>query len=399
MSDIDQSIILSPPVVQHAGPHGFTVSIEVSCFCVGRVEWGLVADDLSRVAIASEAGLQDGSDQCLCIPVEICPALSVNQNVYYRVVAEPVKYENAYEIYKAAPEATEVRCLQVPHPDQESISMAVVSDTHAKPDVTKLLANRIEQVFPDILVLNGDMCDFLDDDHHPSSVLLSPGQSGSLLSSGGWASSRPILYVSGNHDVRGSLARERTSVFIPGEESGLPYNQALRIGPLAIVTLDSGEDKPDHHPVFGGMADYEAYRKRQAIWLQKVITRPSICEAPFKVAFSHIPLVGLPGENDGTSLEGAANFSGEGAKLWLPELVSAKFHAVICGHTHQWRCQDVPGSSMMKQIVGGGPFEKNAALIVVDADEDSLVIRIENIEGEELHTTRWANECRKSSRE
>ena len=30
----------------------------------------------------------------------------------------------------------------------------------------------------------------------------------------------------------------------------MPYNFALRLGPIALVGLDTGEDKPDAHPVF-----------------------------------------------------------------------------------------------------------------------------------------------------
>jgi acid phosphatase type 7 len=128
-------------------------------------------------------------------------------------------------------------------------------------------------------------------------------------SSGGWVSTRPLLYVPGNHDVRGEHARVRPSILAAGPNPDLPYNMALRIGPLAIVTLDSGEDKPDRHPVFAGTAAYEPYRELQGAWLAAQLRRPDIADAPFRIAFSHIPLRGLPGENDGSILEGHARYT------------------------------------------------------------------------------------------
>ncbi len=41
------------------------------------------------------------------------------------------------------------------------------------------------------------------------------------------------------------------------------YCFVKRIGPLAIVCLDTGEDKPDSRDVWGGMAAYEPYREAQ----------------------------------------------------------------------------------------------------------------------------------------
>src|SRR5690606_5327124 len=138
-------------------------------------------------------------------------------------------------------------------------------------------------------------------------------------------------------------------------QTDLPYNFAIRLGPIALVGLDTGEDKPDAHPVFAGTAAFEPYRELQAAWLKSAVQRPEIAEAPIRIAVCHIPLRGGRGENDGTTLEGFASYSGFGAELWMPTLVQARFAAVISGHTHRHRIDDATESDPVMQVVGGGP--------------------------------------------
>lgn len=173
----------------------------------------------------------------------------------------------------------------------------------------------------------------------------------------------------------------------------MPYCQALRLGPLALITLDTGEDKPDHHPVFAGTAAYEPYRQQQANWLKEAVMRPEIQSAPFKIAACHIPLRGLSGQPDGTTLDDFARFSGFGAKLWLPTLISAGFKAILSGHTHRQRV-DLPTSEIpIHQFVGGGPAPDSSTLTVIDSEgqglESRMTIQVFNLKGEVLHKYRW----------
>ena len=113
------------------------------------------------------------------------------------------------------------------------------------------------------------------------------------------------------------------------------------------------------------------------------MARPEITSAPFKVVFGHIPLRGLPKENDGLSLEGFVAWSGDGARAWLPVLREARVPLVVSGHQHARRVDD-PDEGRPMQVVGGGPDPDNAALIVLEADASSLTaIRISSCEGPE----------------
>ena len=382
-------VFLSPPVVQQATTTGFTVSIEVSRLCIGRVEWGWAADALTNVAVATHHGLVDANDRCLVIPVHFAESATPGRPVFYRVVAQTLDYANAYKLTRGTPVSTAVRKLLLPHAQQEKTVLAVVNDTHENQETLAALTSRLEFTNPDLLIWNGDTCNDFDGRDNPAAILLRPGASGNAPSDGGWASTRSLFVVPGNHDVRGEQAREVVSILAAGPHPQLPYNTAMRIGPLALIGLDTGEDKPDKHPVFAGTAAYEPHRARQAVWLKEQLSRPEIADAPFKVAFCHIPLRGLAGQPDGTTLEGYARFSGQGAKLWLPQLTAAGFRAVVSGHTHQWRSDKPTTDLPISQIVGGGPKPSTATLIVIEATAKQLTIRIEDLAGKPLVTESW----------
>jgi hypothetical protein len=99
--------------------------------------------------------------------------------------------------------------------------------------------------------------------------------------------------------------------------------------------------------------------------------------------FCHIPLRGLPKQNDGLSLQGYAAWSGAGARSWMPVLREARVPLVVSGHMHAWRVDDSDEGHPM-QVVGGGPDPDNATLIVLEADAQSLRVVIQDVSGKEL---------------
>ena len=84
----------------------------------------------------------------------------------------------------------------------------------------------------------------------------------------------------GNHDVRGAHAFK-----MPGHVAtpeGRPF-YAFRSGPVAVICLHTGEDKPDDHPSFKGRVAFDALRAEQARWLAETIRRPELKDAPYRV--------------------------------------------------------------------------------------------------------------------
>ena len=285
-----------------------------------------------------------------------------------------MRYESAYKLHRGEPATGPTQRLVLPDPAAAQVRVAVVNDTHEHLKTVEALAARIEAIQPEVLVWNGDTC---------AAAFNRPEELPRVLLQPGWAATRSLLFVPGNHDVRGACARGIRDCLAAGPDASLPYNVARRHGPLALLTLDTGEDKPDAHPVFAGTAAYEPYRMRQAAWLREALARPEIASAPFKVVFCHIPLRGLPKQNDGLSLKGFAAWSGDGARAWLPVLREARVPLVVSGHTHAWRVDD-PAEGRPMQVVGGGPESDNATLIVLEADAQTLRVVIQDLSGAEL---------------
>ncbi len=379
-------LIISPPVVQHPQADGFSVHFAVSSLATGWVEWGWSADKLDQVAIAAQHGLVQASDLALGIQVRLGEPVPAGKPIYYRVVAQPLAYKNAYQLVRGESVAGQVQRLSLPSASAEQITIAIVNDTHEHQATIDALHQRVEALAPDVLLWNGDTCNDFDAKDDPMQIVLNPGRNVAK----GWATERPLLFVPGNHDVRGQRARELTAGLSGWpNQSDAPYNFALRLGPIALVGLDTGEDKPDAHPVFAGTAAYEPYREHQAAWLKKAIAEPEIAEAPLRLAVCHIPLRGLPGHNDGTTLEGHAYYCGMGAKLWLPILREAGFKAVISGHMHQHRIDDPTDTEPIMQVVGGGPRPEGATLMILRAEGDKVELRVEDLTGKTLHQREW----------
>lgn len=379
-------LITSPPVVQHPAADGFTVHFAVSALATGWVEWGRSADRLDRTAIAARHGLVCASDQALGIRVRLDEPAAAGEPIFYRVVAQPLRYKNAYHLERGEAVAGPVHGLRLPSAQAERVTIAIVNDTHENHRTLEGLHKRLAEVAPDVVVWNGDTCNDFDANDDPMQIVLNPAKDVSR----GWAAKRPLLFVPGNHDVRGQRARELSAGLSgwPGQTE-LPYNFAIRLGPIALVGLDTGEDKPDAHPVFAGTAAYEPYRRQQATWLKSVVERPEITEAPIRFAVCHIPLRGLSGHNDGTTLEGHAYYSGMGAKLWLPILRQARFAAVISGHMHQHRIDDASEAEPVMQVVGGGPQPERATLMILQAGGGKAELRVEDLVGKAISRREW----------
>ncbi|MDZ8120000.1 metallophosphoesterase family protein [Pontiella agarivorans] len=386
-----KALIASPPVVQNPRAAGLGISLAVSGLATAWVEYGFEKDNLAFTAVASQHGLVAADDRVLHIRVNHSEAFPTHTPIYYRVVAQPLHYKNAYKLERGEPQSTPVYALRLPDPNAQNIRVVSINDTHENAETLRRLNTQIEALQPDVLIWNGDTCNDFNGNDAPEQILLNPVNDLSMA----WAATRPLLYSNGNHDVRGERAREIVKIFSPCPESTeLPYNQALRFGPLALVILDTGEDKPDRHPVFAGTAAYEPYRENQAVWLKGVLQQEEIRNAPFKVAVCHIPLRGLEGQPDGTTLKGYARYSGFGARLWLPQLKAAGFQGIISGHTHVAR-HDMPTTDMpVHQFIGGGPKPEQATLTLIDAqlinDQASMLIQITDLHGRVLFKQSFA---------
>ncbi len=76
---------------------------------------------------------------------------------------------------------------------------------------------------------------------------------------------KPIIYARGNHETRGAYAAKLLTALGFDE-----FYYTTDIGPYSFVVLDSGEDKEDSHPEYGGMNNYGTYRADMIDWMKSV---------------------------------------------------------------------------------------------------------------------------------
>lgn len=150
----------------------------------------------------------------------------------------------------------------------------------------------------------------------------------------------PFVYTRGNHETRGPASRELSNyVDSPNGENFYSFEWGNSI----FLILDTGEDKPDTHPVYAGLADYDSYRNKQAAWAMQVVS----------------------------------------SKAWR----KAK-HRVVCGHTHEPKLERAGLNHNFNMVVGGGPKSEkensNTTYIRVDIVGDKLHVALYDIDGKLL---------------
>lgn len=262
-------------------------------------------------------------------------------------------------------------------------SFAVINDTHEHLDSFEKLIAKIDQLNPSVTVWNGDICNQIFSIDKAVDFLLRPRGLA-------YAANRPVLYTPGNHDYRGFESRKLTQIMLPRlpEErdsrfAELNRNFAVRLGDMALIGLDTGEDKPDRHPAWAGLANFEPYRILQTEWLKGALERPEIKSAPYLVAFCHIPLYDdKPNANPGDILPGFADWQRPCSQMWSPLFKKHHLSLLVTAHQHYFRSFDPTPDRPWPQLIGGGPslkHDKHVTVIHGKVSDGQLNIAVHNL--------------------
>jgi 3',5'-cyclic AMP phosphodiesterase CpdA len=356
-------------VVTGPAAEAITILQPLQRHATGYLEFAVEDGAFQRVD-AERAGLLPFAEHVLKFRL---PPLPAGKVVRYRCVARTagwVKVKQFYhgELRMGEPRASAERSFRTLDANAGATTFAVWNDTHENVGTLERLHALTSALKPDFLLWNGDQSNDLHFARDMAGQLLTPA---GLSIAEQW----PLAYVRGNHDVRGPAAGNLAN-FTGTPEDRFYYG--FRSGPLAALVMDTGEDKPDDSPYFGGMAAFQKMQERQAQWLAAVIREPWFREAAHKVLFCHIPLWFT---RDIFPTQRRWECHDVCRKLWLPALKEARVKLVVSGHTHSHRWMPAKEGQPIAQLIGGGPQPPSATFIQGTATREKLTLKMSKLDG------------------
>lgn len=353
------NLVRTPAVVMALRSDGAEVVWAVSRLAKGVVQWQGEEGDAGE-ASCNDFGLVPQGEQVLRVRLS-----GLKSGKEYLVRAVTTAGEDRVE--------GDWKSFRTLDPAKATASFVVWNDTHQNEETLKQLHEKTPA--SDFLLWNGDICN----DWHKQEALIPTV----LHPAGGDVSKdHPLMMVWGNHDVRGQWAFKLPDVV--ATPSGKAY-YAFRNGPVAVVCLHTGEDKPDAHPSFGGRVAFEELRERQAEWLREVLAEPAMRDAPYRVVFCHIPLRWTKEQVIAAEDYGNGNYdsySRMSREHWHDLLVAWGAQVVISGHMHQVAALPANDEFPYAQLVGGGPQPERATWIEGQADGTALTLVAKGLDGE-----------------
>jgi len=345
------------PVLFHPDVDRISVAWRVHQVSNGRVEYGTTRE-LGQTAVSVRHGLRQKDNAALLVDlVDLKP----DTTYHYRTVTTSLDFAGAYHKNvpnRGTPHRSEIYRFRTPPARSDSTSFAVINDTHGNMPVIHGLFARIKAKPTDAVFWNGDIYDYFT----PESAVR---QTLDVLGPKGYATQVPVVFVYGNHDVRGEYAMDLEKM-IPTREGRRYFT--FQNGPVRFMVLDTGEDKPDSHKYLQGLTDFARYRSEQREWIAGEIGRREWKDAKFRVVICHIPLFG----------GGACP---DGRNKWHDLLTRGKADLMISGHTHRPAFHGPDGSRPYALLVGGGPKHHQARIIRGRVEGERLELTMETMEG------------------
>lgn len=242
-----------------------------------------------------------------------------------------------------------------------SASFSVVTDTHEDVGRINRLNHAIDWETTDFLVHLGDAFHWIDDEEHVFRAWLRP-------TAAGLAHSKSLVFARGNHEMRGPFAR-RLFDYIPTPEGRFYF--ARDAGPVHLIVLDTGEDKPDDTNVYAELNRTVPYRAEQLAWFRgHVAANRRVSEAPFRIILMHQPGWG---------------WLADGPDAWVETASEAGADLVIAGHDHRFsHTPPGPDTGRSYHVLTLGQDQ----VARVEATAERLVVTVTDTDGTLVHTLR-----------
>ncbi len=358
-------LIVSAPMLQNYAETSIGVAFAVSDLANGYVLIGEKPDLTDAVKVKCGGyRLTELSDKVSQVRIT---GLKPSTKYYYRIGADRIHYGGGYDMKIVGNEEDPIIYGFTTAGKDAKAHFCVINDTHVRWNAIEPTIDKVAGLSPSCVIWNGDASNTQETIESQVGIFLDP-----QISRKDYASGIPYLFCPGNHDSRGMANRhlEKVWMFRQPEERlsrdwDLGRNFAVRMGDVALIGLDTAEDKLDTNPLFAGLFNSGEYRKAQVAWLQDVLKRKDIAKAPYLVAFCHIPLFDsdptanpgdvAPADKDPRYKHDYAIWQRTCAQLWGPILDKAGCQLVITAHRHVYRYDAPAGDRHWAQIVGGGP--------------------------------------------
>ena len=394
------ALIDSAPMLQNYAEDSIGVAFSVTDKANGYVIIGEKSDlsDGRKVYCGGYRVTDMNSDVMLVRLTGLKPATTY----YYRIGADRIHYGGGYDMkITGNEEDTHIYSFRTAGADAKA-HFCVINDTHVHWDAFEKLTAKLVALAPSCVVWNGDASNSEETVQAQKRIYLKPE-----VTHKDYAAQTPYLFCPGNHDSRGLANRhlERVWMFRQPEERAardwdLGRNFAVRMGDVALIGLDTAEDKMDTNPLFANLFASDSYRRAQVDWLRDALRRKDIASAPYLVALCHIPLYDAdpkanpgdiaPADKDPRYSTDFAAWQRTCATLWTPLLQEAGCQLVITAHQHHYHYDEPTDERKWAHMVGGGPegTKKNASnfatIIEGEVKDGALVVRAYNVVKDEV---------------
>ncbi|MBQ1754826.1 MAG: metallophosphoesterase family protein, partial [Bacteroidales bacterium] len=283
-------LLVSAPMLQNFADTSVGVAFAVSALANGYVLIG-EKPDLSdaRKFLCGGYRVTDIDDRVIRVRIT---GLKPATRYYYRIGADRIRYDGGYRMKILGNEEDSHIYRFTTAGSKAKAHFCVINDTHARWEPFGRVIEKVAELAPACVIWNGDASNVEETVEDQIRIFLKPE-----IERNDYASQIPYLFAPGNHDSRGMANRhlERVWMFRQPEERlprdwDLGRNFAVRLGDMALIGLDTAEDKLDTNPIFAGLFTSGPYREAQTEWLRDALAREEIRTAPYLVAFCHIPL-------------------------------------------------------------------------------------------------------------
>jgi len=350
------------PFIQYPGETGITITWTTNKTAVAWVEAApddTVHQDLKdrQRYYSEEFGFKQLSKVHIIRLSNLLPGVTYTYCIYSQAVAEQSDFNIHFETV-ALTHIEGNKPLKFTTLDtikEKKLSFLILNDIHEHNDLFNDLLVKADYPSADLILFNGDMVNNIKNDEQYFKGFLD--QAVSMF-----ASNKPLYYIRGNHETRGSSAVTFPQYF-KSPEGKLYY--LFRRGPVCFVILDSGENLPDTDILFRGMRAFDQYRDSECDWLREALKSKEYMDAPFKIVILHVPpFSGWHGAD-------------EIASKFVPLLNEAKADLMICGHLHKYVYRE-PGNGINFPVI----VNSNNTVLKAEADSAQLNLRIIDRKGE-----------------